>query len=216
MLDTANFKELVLYATIDRGFRAVNNVNEQITLYPDDRYIFERMTPYNTFIVNMAESPPKVMTFHHWHRYTAPDLGVCVSERTILTRIESGWTLQKALACGPHEGRINNKVREKAKYVIGDQCKTAEEWCKEYSISATTVFKRMRFENMTFEEALTRPLEKTGPKARHYTYNGETHTLDEWARITGIKPMTIRTRLYQGWELGEALGTPVERRRQRL
>lgn len=35
----------------------------------------------------------------------------------------------------------------------------------------------------------------------HYiTYNGETHTINEWGEINHINPTTIRTRIHAGWD----------------
>ena len=34
---------------------------------------------------------------------------------------------------------------------------------------------------------------------RFETYNGETHTISEWAKIRGIPYKTFCTRLYRGW-----------------
>ena len=39
----------------------------------------------------------------------------------------------------------------------------------------------------------------------HLTYNGETHTMAEWADITGIKKATIWERLKKGWSIDDAL-----------
>lgn len=41
------------------------------------------------------------------------------------------------------------------------------------------------------------------------TYNGETHTMPEWARITGICYGTLKTRIRKGWSPERALTTPV-------
>ena len=38
------------------------------------------------------------------------------------------------------------------------------------------------------------------------TVDGQTHTLSEWARISGIKNSTIRERLKRGWSIERALG----------
>lgn len=47
-------------------------------------------------------------------------------------------------------------------------------------------------------------------KNRMLTNNGETHTVSEWARITGIKRSTISNRINRdGWEIEKALTTPV-------
>lgn len=51
---------------------------------------------------------------------------------------------------------------------------------------------------------------------RYLTYNGETHFLAEWARITGISDGTIRKRIDRlGWTICEALSTPKEIRHGR-
>lgn len=47
---------------------------------------------------------------------------------------------------------------------------------------------------------------------RYLTYNGETHTITEWGRITGIPQMTIRRRVNLGWDAEQALTTPSKRR----
>ena len=40
---------------------------------------------------------------------------------------------------------------------------------------------------------------------RYITLKGETHTLAEWGRITGILSTTIRHRIIKGWEIERAL-----------
>ena len=43
---------------------------------------------------------------------------------------------------------------------------------------------------------------------RHIEFNGETHTIGEWALITGINHFTLRNRLtYYGWSAERALTT---------
>lgn len=45
------------------------------------------------------------------------------------------------------------------------------------------------------------------------TYNNETHTLAEWARIVGINWATLRDRINRyGWTVEDALTTPVKHR----
>ena len=43
-------------------------------------------------------------------------------------------------------------------------------------------------------------------------YNGETHSMHEWARITGIKYETIYSRIKKGWPIGQALGYDIKGR----
>ena len=41
------------------------------------------------------------------------------------------------------------------------------------------------------------------------TYNGETHTIAEWAEITGIQHCTLSRRLKKGWSVEKTLSTPL-------
>ena len=40
-------------------------------------------------------------------------------------------------------------------------------------------------------------------------YNGETHTIAEWAEILGIKYATLRKRINDGWDVEKAFSAPV-------
>ena len=44
-----------------------------------------------------------------------------------------------------------------------------------------------------------------------YTINGETHFLNEWSRIYGIKPATIIQRIQHGWDPERAITTTLLR-----
>jgi len=39
----------------------------------------------------------------------------------------------------------------------------------------------------------------------YITYNGETHTISEWAEITGINRSTLNNRYYKGWTIESML-----------
>lgn len=41
------------------------------------------------------------------------------------------------------------------------------------------------------------------------TYDGETHTMAEWARIKGMSWATLQHRIYRGWSLERAFNQPV-------
>jgi hypothetical protein len=46
---------------------------------------------------------------------------------------------------------------------------------------------------------------------RLITANGETHTMAEWAAISGICYGTIQRRLYSGWDDNDAVTKEVQR-----
>lgn len=41
-------------------------------------------------------------------------------------------------------------------------------------------------------------------------HNGETHTLNEWAKITGLSRQCIRARVKAGWDIERILNKPVQ------
>ena len=46
----------------------------------------------------------------------------------------------------------------------------------------------------------------------HYiTYNGEIHTIAEWASLIGIKQNTLLYRLRRGWSVDRAFNTKTQR-----
>ncbi len=47
---------------------------------------------------------------------------------------------------------------------------------------------------------------------RRITFGGETHTLAEWAKITGISKSGLRWRLASGWSIADTLTTPLDPR----
>ena len=44
---------------------------------------------------------------------------------------------------------------------------------------------------------------------RRITFNNETHTISEWAKIINIKPKTLEMRFLRGWDIKKALTTPL-------
>lgn len=44
-----------------------------------------------------------------------------------------------------------------------------------------------------------------------YRHDGRWLTIAEWSDVTGLKIVTIRARLYAGWDIGRALSAPTDR-----
>lgn len=47
-------------------------------------------------------------------------------------------------------------------------------------------------------------------RSRYLTYNGETHTVTEWAEKLGMKRITLYRRLDSGWSVEKALTEPID------
>lgn len=50
------------------------------------------------------------------------------------------------------------------------------------------------------------------PIAKEYSWQGQTHSFSEWARIAGMHPQTLYSRLQCGMSIGEAMTKPVQSR----
>ena len=78
------------------------------------------------------------------------------------------------------------------------------------SVSKATM--RMRLKNgWSVERALTEPPVTRAP----LDIDGESLTLEEWTRRSGIPRSVITSRLRQGWNAKEAVFTPTDRQRKR-
>ena len=51
---------------------------------------------------------------------------------------------------------------------------------------------------------------------RKLTYKGQTLTIAQWSRVTGLKYQTIRARLNSGWTVEQALTEPLQRGTKRF
>ena len=48
-------------------------------------------------------------------------------------------------------------------------------------------------------------------KTKHYSLNGEDHTLSDWCKIYGIKKQNVQARMQLGWDFEKAISTPVRK-----
>lgn len=89
--------------------------------------------------------------------------------------------------------------------------KTQIEWSRSLFNSESTVANRLA-NKWTIEQALTIPLNGTIIEMEKYEYKGESHTLPEWARITGINFKCLDTRIKRGWSIEKAFETPIHKK----
>ena len=89
------------------------------------------------------------------------------------------------------------------------QRRTVSEWARIFGITRTTVVTRMRRNHMSLEEALTRPVRVTKTNydgiPKTFEIDGETHTIAEWSKKTGVPIKRIYSRLKSGWEPRDAI-----------
>lgn len=131
-----------------------------------------------------------------------------ISRTTYLSRINMGWSVEKALTF-----TIKKESKHKGNVVdhLGNGFKSHSQMLKHWGISPATYYNRTHKEGLSMEEALTKPIAKT------YSFKGVTdhlgnnyRSLSLMARTYGIKPITLKDRLERGWSVREALTTPID------
>lgn len=99
--------------------------------------------------------------------------------------------------------------------------RTLAEWSQLTGISTGTLYYRMKAGYSVREvldpgsgrrRLLAALARGSAAKARPLTFRGETLTMSEWARRTGIARRTIRERLRAGWTIKKALMTSVTKK----
>lgn len=85
---------------------------------------------------------------------------------------------------------------------------TITEWSNITGIAQSTIETRLK-RGYSIDDALTTPIPKRKPRNMKIEYNGESHTIPEWAEITGVSAQAIRRRINGGWSIENALTIPV-------
>lgn len=88
------------------------------------------------------------------------------------------------------------------------QTHTVKEWSRLTGIRNDTLTRRLN-NGWEIKDALTRPTRVRKESTPGITYNGETHSIIEWSRITGISYSALVQRLGDGWTVEDALTVPV-------
>lgn len=97
--------------------------------------------------------------------------------------------------------------RDNIRLVFKEQDKTIWEWSEITGINAKTIHGRMK-KGWDAKKVLTTPVAtKFSHAGRVITFNGETRTGAEWARVLGIPQPTISWRLNHGWPIDKVLGS---------
>lgn len=99
--------------------------------------------------------------------------------------------------------------RNSYKLTLNGETHCISEWAQITGIPVTTLTARIKENGWDVEKALTTPINVKGHyrkvNSRYVTYNGETHTVTEWASILGINAGTIFNRLNRGCTAEKAL-----------
>lgn len=112
----------------------------------------------------------------------------------------------------PHEQSVNKCNTRRITYK--GRTMAASEWATITGISAVVISHRITKRQWPVEKALTAPMAATS-NARSLVFRGATRTLQEWARIVGLKPNTLLYRIDRiGMSIEDALTVPLDDRKR--
>ena len=128
------------------------------------------------------------------------------------TKLYSHWTIMKA--------RCNNPKNNRYELYGGRGITVCAEWANSFEAFRNWALANGYRDGLTIDRkdtngpycpencrwATAKQQNNNRRSNRVITHNGETHTLAQWAELTGIKSGTIQTRLTRGWTVEKALG----------
>jgi hypothetical protein len=69
----------------------------------------------------------------------------------------------------------------------------------------------LKINNRLYQLLRIKRIDLMSENAKKYTFDGMTHTLSEWSKITGIPHRMLNTRLREGWTFQRAITTNPRR-----
>lgn len=119
--------------------------------------------------------------------------------------VNAGYTPSN---CRWADNKIQANNRRTNKYITcNGVTKTIAQWSDEVNTNRAALYERVK-RGINNDCVLLDRLPKNYNGARMVTYNGETHSVSEWSKITGIKYHTLIDRLNK-WSPEDALSRPV-------
>lgn len=137
-----------------------------------------------------------------WSRITG------IQESAIRSRIDKyGCTVGQALGYEEYDGSPDHILE------YNGESHNITEWSLITGINKGTISSRLRY-GYTIGQALGFEEYQRQKPPKYVTYNGETHNITEWERITGVNRKVISSRLIKGLSTAQALGyEPYERKK---
>ena len=130
----------------------------------------------------------KSHTFREWSRI----LGIV--EVTLRNRIRAGWSVRETLST-PLDIKKNTKTLPPRQYTCDGKSMTLAQWSRHTGIPYYVLVDRMqKLDRWSVEKALTTPVHEIRP-CKKYSYAGNTLSLREWSKRTGISTTALYARL---------------------
>lgn len=109
-----------------------------------------------------------------------------------------------------------NKVKSgKQLFEYNGKSQNLSSWAKELNMSLNTLYTRIHYKGMSFEEAVTTPIKEQKRNKELIEYNGKSQTISAWSRELGININTLYSRIYyKGMTFEEAINAPIKNQKQ--
>lgn len=105
-----------------------------------------------------------------------------------------------------------NNQRSNVMIFYKGEIKTAAQWAEKIGITKSSMYHRLD-RGWTMEEIEKIPQgerrNRPSKKALVFEFDGKKRSLKELSEISGIKPMTINSRIKKGWSVEKAINTPL-------
>lgn len=126
------------------------------------------------------------------------------------------------------KNRCNNPNNDRWSDYGGRGIKVCEEWENSFETFRDWALANGYREDLTIDRKdvngnycpencrwITNQEQQHNRRNNHYiTYNGETHTITEWARIYNLSENGLVHRILRGWDIERALKTPMQKRKR--
>lgn len=133
-------------------------------------------------------------TVMQWSRITS------INESVIRSRLDKyGCSIGEALGFEGYDGSPDHIIE------YNGERHNIREWSEITGVIEGTISSRLRYGYSDAQALGFEPYERKNPP-KFITFNGETHNLTEWSRITGVDRHMIKKRLGRGCPVSQALG----------
>lgn len=102
-----------------------------------------------------------------------------------------------------------NNTRKNVKLTYNGDTKCLAEWAREIGIKDSTIRSRLA-RGSTVEEALGEPVKQPHTVSTIIDINGESKSVQDWSKVSGISPKMILYRLSAGWTPELAIFEPTD------